>query len=347
MTATLPSRRDALKLALALALPAAPAAAAAPPADVRFLDSDEAAAALTDGPDAAYFERMNLREIRARMQTPLEGMTTAEARSALRRFYAAQAQSFDDDEKAAIRGIVDRMQPQLAARAPLYARTPWSFVKLSSQAEGGLPHTRGAHVVLPADAVEHWTGRDREARKAGRLAAATFGAGLLVHEQTHVLQRADPERFEPLYIQALGFIRLPEAPTTAWLAQHLVQNPDAPDLAWAFPLERIGGRGWIMPTTVLRDVPAPRMPQDFEVVAVPVAPRNGRWKVLDDSDAPRFKPLSKVPGYERFFPYAEEAIHPNEIAAVALSHWILEEDPRLARRPRIEAVARWARTALA
>jgi hypothetical protein len=335
-----------LALGLALALPAAAPAASAEPA-MRFLDEADAAAALTEGPDLGYFERMNLREIRARMQTPLEGMTTAEARTALRRFYAAQVRPFADEEQAVIRAIVERMQPQLARRAPLYARMPWSFVKLSNEAEGGMPHTRGPHVVLPAAFVEGFVRRDREARKAGRLAAAGFGHEVLVHEQTHVLQRADPDRFESLFTGVLGFVRLPEAPMTPWLAQHLVQNPDAPDLAWAFPLDRIGGKGWITPATVLRDVPSPRMPDDFEVVAVPVAPRNGRWKVLADSDAPRLLPLSKVPGYDRHFPYAQEDIHPNEIAAVALSHWILEDDPRLARRPRIEAVARWARTALA
>jgi len=346
MIDALPSRRDVLKVALALALPVGAPAPAAAPSSVRFLDAGEAAAALTEGPDDGYFERMNLREIRARMQTPLEGMTTAEARVALRRFYAAQAQSFEDEEQAVIRDIVERLQPRLAARAPLYARTPWSFAKLSDSAEGGMPHTRGPHVVLPAGWVDQFVRRDCEARKAGRIATARFGAEVLVHEQTHVLQRADPARFEPLCTQALGFIRLPAAPTSAWISQHLVQNPDAPDLAWAFPLEHVSGKGWIVPTTVLRDVPAPRMPQDFEIVAVPVAPRGGRWKVLDDSDAPRFRPLAKVPGYERFFPYPDEAIHPNEIAAVALSHWILQDDPGLARRPRIDAVERWARTAL-
>jgi hypothetical protein len=345
MNAPTLSRRAALALGCALALPAAAAADAGPP-QVRFLSAAEAAAALTEGPDAEYFERMNLREIRARMQTPLEGMTTAEARSALRRFYAAQAQSFGDEEAAVLRGIVERMQPRLAARAPLYARTPWSFVKLSNPAEGGMPHTRGPHIVLPATVVDAFARADREARKGRRLALARFGESLLVHEQTHVLQRADPDRFEPLLTQVLGFVHLPEAPETAWLAQHLVQNPDAPDLAWAFPLERIGGHGWIMPATVLRDLPAPRMPDDFEVVAVPVTLKDGRWKVVGDSDAPQLRPLARVPGYDRFFPYAEEDIHPNEIAAVALSHWILQDDPRLERRPRIAQLAAWARTAL-
>ena len=346
MNAATLSRRGALALGFAAALPAAAADLAGAP-QVRFLSAAEAAAALTEGPDAEYFERMNLREIRARMQTPLEGMTTAEARTALRRFYAAQAQSFSDEEAAVVRGIVERMQSRLAARAPLHARTPWSFVKLSNQAEGGMPHTRGPHVVLPAAVVDAFARADREARKGRRLAPARFGEGLLVHEQTHVLQRAEPDRFEPLFTQVLGFVHLPEAPETAWLAQHLVQNPDAPDLAWAFPLERIGGKGWIMPATVLRDLPVPHLPQDFEIVAVPVTRKDGRWKVVGDNDAPQMRPLSHVPGYDRFFPYPDEDFHPNEVAAVALSHWILQDDPRLERRPRIALLAAWARGALA
>ena len=43
------------------------------------------------------------------------------------------------------------------------------------------------------------------------------------------------------------------APANAWLAAHRCVNPDGPDVAWAFPLEKIGGSGWLMPDITLPD----------------------------------------------------------------------------------------------
>ena len=340
------NRRDILKVGAALASPLAQAQSASHvgTAEVHFLTAGEGAAALTEGAEAAYFERMNLLEIRARLHGGADWPSLQAARQAARRFEASKVQSFSDDECAAIRDIVERLQPRLASRAPLYARTPWSFVKLGDDAEGGMPHTRGRHLVLPAKLVEVIA---RRARATNPLAPPRFG-DLLVHEQTHVLQRLAPARFEPLFIDVLGFVRAPTPPTSPALARCLVQNPDAPDLSWVFPLDKLGGKGWIMPATVLpTDKAAPKMPQDFQAVAVELAREGGEWKVVDDAGQPRLRQLAQVPGYDAYFPYADEDIHPNEIAAVALSHWILQDDPQLAQRPRMEALAAWARGALA
>ncbi len=340
------NRRDLLTIGAALALPAARAQTASQPGapDVRFLGAGEGAAALTEGPEAAYFERMNLLEISARLHAEAQWPSLQAAQQAARRFEASKVQSFTDNECAAIRDIVDRLQPRLASRAPLYARTPWSFVKLGDEAEGGMPHTRGRHVVLPAKLVEVIA---RRARATNPLAPPKFG-DLLVHEQTHVLQRMAPARFEPLFTDVFGFVRAPTPPTSPALARRIVQNPDAPDLSWVFPLDKLGGKGWIMAATVLpADKPHPQMPQDFQDVAVELAHDRGEWTVVAQDGQPRLRPLSEVPGYDAWFPYADEDDHPNEIAAVALSHWILQDDPKLAQRPHIDALGAWARSALA
>lgn len=343
-------RRDFLAGTAALAAAPGPARATdARAPEVRFPSREEAFASLCRGPEAAYYAGMGLLEIRARVPGLPAGTALDVARSAVVAFDGAAIQAFDDMEKAALRGIAERLQPRLAARAPLYARTPWSFVKLADAAEGGMPHTRGSHVVVPAAVAAALAGRHRAAAAAGQLDAARFGESLLVHEQTHVLQRADPARFEPLFTQGLGFVRMAAPPRNAWLDAHVVTNPDAPDLGWAFPLERLGGRGWIVPTTLLPDVPRPRMPQDFQVVAVHVdRDPAGAWQLLREADGrPRTTPLDQVPGYDAFLPFAEEDIHPNEIAAVTLSHWILGDVADLDARPRIDRVAAWAQVALA
>ena len=345
--------RAGWRLAAGLASMSAPGAAralsAAPMASpqVTFMSPGAAANALARTPGDRYYANMGLLEIRASMNSPLTGMSLADARLAVRDYDAAAVLPFTDEECAAIRGVIERMQPLLAARAPLYARTPWSFIKLDDRAEGGMPHTRGPHIVMPRQVVDVYVKMHRQAGAAGTLDKSSRGRNLLVHEQTHVLERARPARFEPLFTEVFGFTRMTPPPTTAWLDAHVVANPDGPDLVWAFPLDKIGGIGWVMPYVTLPDVASPRMPQDFQSVGVEVADGAAGWKVVEDNGIPRCRNLDKIPGYGAHFPFPDEDFHPAEIAAVALSHWILQDVPDVDGRPLMPAIAAWARTALA
>ena len=345
--------RAGWRLAAGLASMSAPGAAralsAAPMASpqVTFMSPGAAANALARTPGDRYYANMGLLEIRASMNSPLTGMSLADARLAVRDYDAAAVLPFTDEECAAIRGVIERMQPLLAARAPLYARTPWSFIKLDDRAEGGMPHTRGPHIVMPRQVVDVYVKMHRQAGAAGTLDKSSHGRSLLVHEQTHVLERARPARFEPLFTEVFGFTRMTPPPTTAWLDAHVVANPDGPDLVWAFPLDKIGGTGWVMPCVTLPDVASPRMPQDFQSVGVEVVDGAAGWKVVEDNGIPRCRDLDKIPGYRAHFPFPDEDFHPAEIAAVALSHWILQDVPDIDDRPLMPAIAAWARAALA
>ena len=348
----LPTRRRLLGAAAALAaLPAQRALATLPVEPyssprVSFLSPAAGAAAFAQ-PGDTYYANMGLVEIRARMHSPLAGLSLADARAAVRAYDAERVLAFTDEEREALHGVVSRMQPLLLARAPLYARTPWSFIKLDNDAEGGMPHTRGPHIVLPKAVVEGATAMHREMKEAGKLAATPRGRGLLLHEQTHVLERAEPARFEPLFTDVFGFTRMTPAPTTAWLAAHVGTNPDGPDLAWAFALEQIGGSGWIMPVVTLPDLATPRMPDDFQTPGLDVRRTDTGWKIIETDGVPRSRDLDKIDGYHAHFPFPDEDFHPNEIAAVTLSHWILQDVPDLDKRPQMKAVEAWAKRALA
>lgn len=327
--------------ALLATSPLARAAAATPALPpVTFLSPEAAADALAHGD--TYYAGMGLQEIRARVHAELPGLSLADARNAARDHDVAAILPFSDDARAAIGGIVERMQSLLAERAPLYARTPWSFIQLDDRAEGGMPHTRGPHIVLPKAAVDAWTGMHREAAAAGKLATAPFGRSLLLHEQTHVLERLYPERFEPLITKVFGFTRLLVAPITPWLATHRCTNPDGPDVVWAFNLEQLGGDGWILPDVVLPDGPLPRMPEDFQAVALSLARDGDAWRIVEAGGEPKRQPLDELPGYDGYFPFPDEDFHPNEIAAVTLSHWILKDAPNLAAQPKMADVGAWA-----
>jgi hypothetical protein len=343
-------------LASMSALPAARAEAASrastlpervSPPQVAFLSPEAGAAALARVAGDTYYANMGLLEIRARMRSPLASLSLAEARRAVRDADAAAVLPFTDEERIALVGVIERMQPVLAARAPLHARTPWSFIKLDDRAEGGVAHTRGPHIVLPRQHVESYAKMHRELGAAGTLAQSTRGRGLLVHEQTHVLERASPARFEPLYTDVFGFTRMMPAPTTPWLDAHVGTNPDGPDVVWAFPLDKIGGHGWVMPDVIFLDVAQPRMPRDFQAVAIEVAKTADGWMIVEEDGQPKRRDLDKVPGYHAHFPFPDEDFHPAEIAAVALSHWILRDVPDVEGRPLMPGIAGWAKKALA
>ena len=354
--APLPRRRDVLRLAGAAAslalLPGSPASASeAPPprpkspARVAFLSPEEGAAAF-GRPGDTYYAGMGLAEIRARVHSPLAGRSLAQARQAVRDFDPAAVLAFTQREELAIRGVIDRMQASLEAAAPLYARTPWSFIKLDDRAEGGMPHTRGTHIVLPRQTAEHFAVLHQELLAAGKLAASPGGRDLLLHEQTHVLERASPALFEPLFTDVFGFTRMSPAPTTPWLDAHVCANPDGPDLVWAFALEQVGGAGCVMPWVTVPDTAVPRMPDDFQAIGVEVEKTAQGWKVVERDGVPVHRDLDAIPGYHAHFPFPDEDFHPNEIAAVALAHLLVHDVPDLDERPLMGGVRRWAAAAL-
>ncbi len=317
---------------------------AASPPRVTFLSPEAAAAALAVD---RYYDGMDMLDVRARVKRSLPATSLPDARAAVRDYEAGATLPFTDDERTAIRSVIERMQALLAARAPLYARTPWSFIKLDDRAEGGLPHTRGSHIVLPSSTVEKYARRHQEMRSNGTLATSPRGRNLLLHEQTHVLERTNPLLFDTLIVDAFGFTRMTPAPATPWLTAHAVINPDGPDVVWAFDLAQVGGVGWIMPDLIFADVPDPRMPEDFQTVGIDVAKTPDGWKIVEENGQPQRRDLSKIPGFDAFFPFPDQDFHPNEIAAEALSHWILQDPHDVDERPRMAAVAAWAEWALA
>src|ERR1700722_18825469 len=97
----------------------------AQPPTIRFLSQSEARAALTTGPERAYYARLQLPEMRAKTGLALHDMTLEAARDQVRETYGARAEGFSADEQAALREVLVGLLPVLRTRAPLYARTPW------------------------------------------------------------------------------------------------------------------------------------------------------------------------------------------------------------------------------
>ncbi|MBB2486106.1 hypothetical protein H5407_12855 [Mitsuaria sp. WAJ17] len=287
---------------------------------LRFLSIAQGKKALVDGEEATYFEQLQMGDLRAKGKLRLDNVALTMARSQLRERYAEDVRAFTPSEEAMLRDVMSRLAPKIIGKAPLMARTPFSFIKTGSCVEAGIPHTRGAHIVLSQTELDAMM---RMYRWAWTSILDQMAAPLLVHEQVHVLQRAHPQRFVSLYTEILGFRHLDTVPDHPWLLEHRVANPDAQDLGWIYKIN-IGGKDqWIRPDLMLRKLDQPDMASDLRIVAIELKESHGNFVVaLDERGQARIQDLNSIGEYQDIFPNRQENYHPNEIGADLIAGWI-------------------------
>jgi hypothetical protein len=307
-------------------------------ATVHFQSPGEARAELTEGAALDYFGRLQLGEMRAKTGLPLRNLSLEAARERTRQAYGASVEEFSGDEQAALRDVVEHLQPVLRTRAPLYARTPWSFIKVADTIEGGLPHTRGASIVLSHGLLAAMA---QAHAKQGFDQPSDFW-NLLVHEQTHVLQRQQPSLFKDLYTGPFGFRQVRVDALPDWLRIRRVVNPDAPDVDWAFSIAEAGGTRWYLPDILLADMEHPAMPRDFQVVALPIHLKDESAEYADAAMPEHPQGLERLNAFVARFPLHEELFHPNEIAAGLLAAIITGVGEKNQNYPLWDATRAWA-----
>jgi hypothetical protein len=305
-------------LILAIALWVGLDACQAQPVQIHFLSAAESRIALTEGKGAQYFELLHIAELRAKTGLALQDVSLKAAREQARAFYAAATLDFTVEEQAALSEALGAVQPLLVERAPLYARTPWSFIKVTATLEGGLPHTRGDSIVLSDQVLASIV----KARARAPLTTPSRIWNILVHEQTHVIQRHHPALFVPLYTAVYGFQKIALVPTPDWISSLRVINPDGPDVDWIFSVADGAGTQWLLPDILTSNPDHPRMPQDFQIVALGVRKQGNTWIYLDPVSPGNPQPLYGIDSYVQRFPTPDELFHPNEIAATMLAAWI-------------------------
>ena len=309
----------------------------------QFLTRSETAS-LMAGPGAqAYFDALQIPEMMAKTRLDLRGLSLADARERARAHYAAETLEYSAEEQAMLNWCLTALWPTLSAQAPLYARTPWKFAKVGDNVEGGLPHTRSDTIVFGAGVVRNLLAGYR----AGDLTRLqSYLSYLLVHEQTHVLQRRHPDVFERLNSAFLGFVRIPASPMPG-LQESGVVNPDAPVSDWVFPLPDAPGEA-ILPWLQLRNLQNPSMPRDFQMVAVRYRLEQGQWRLQtqEPDGRPQTVPLYGVASYVAAFPARSELYHPDEIAADLMGYWLAGRTDASAQHPRRQAFPAWATLAL-
>ena len=294
-----------------LALLAAAAAHAGEPA-VAFLEGDAGRAAIVDESVEPYFSLLQPMEMATKTGRPLEAKDLAAQRDECRERYRAAIRDFTEGEKAALTALAGKIHDAWKGDYPLFAGTPWSFLKVALPIEGGLPHTRGRTIVLPETLAPFLARLTPEAEPQI--------AELLVHEQCHVVQRLHPGVFEPLYTGPWGFVRAKGLRPGEALESRQVVNPDGVDMGWVFPVKG----GYIQPFLIFSDGKEPRrMPRDFREIAVPVE-KDGAGFRTKAGAAP--VPLASAREHQERFGAIGQTYHPNEIFACLFSAMVLRDD---------------------
>lgn len=299
------------------AAPATEPTTQAAPISIEFLNLGDARKAIVDESMEPYFSLLQPMEMSVKTEKPIGGGTLQQQRDECRRRYQSAVQEFSDEEKDALRWYISKLAPSLAADYPLFARTPWSLIKLSPAFEGGMPHTRGPHIIVSETVLKPMVAM-KKTQSPQWMTLAQFG-GVALHEQSHVVQREHPDRFAKLYSDYWHFKHARSIQGCPWLTTHQLVNPDGVDVRWVFPIEDNGKTAWIWPLVVFGDVddPAQTSFADMRMVAIdlePAADNSFRAKV-DAGGKPVMRDLTDVPEYVKVFQHSTNIYHPNEAAA--------------------------------
>lgn len=329
------------------------AAAGAP--EIVFLDAAAAREAILDDQTDPYFGRLQFAEMAAKTGKVLAGVTLEEQRRECRRRYRDAVLDFTDEEKTSLRWYVGRLAEHLDRHYPWVGAMPWSFIKVADHLEGGLPHTRGRHIILSSALLQPMLRGSRlKDKKEQTLVLFQYG-GVLLHEQLHVAQRADPDRFAGLYTEVWGFEKAARIEGCPWLDEHQILNPDGLDCCWILPIKSAGKTRWIWPLLVLQHTTAvPQMPQDFQSIAIELEKLDDGYRVkLDPKKQPVFSSLRSIREFTRKFPGSADIHHPNEAAADLFSRMVLIDaftggpdiDPEALRKwdEQVAPLRRWFR----
>jgi len=312
---------------------------------ITFLTPAQAKIAIVDESVEPYFSLLQTQEMACKTAAAMPAGTLDSQRAVCRQRYADAVGSYSAAEQQAIRTILATVIPQLTAHYPLFAAEPWQFIKLDARFEGGMPFTRG-HCIVMSDAIS------MSLVATAQLPAGHNQADLLVHEQTHVLQRLHPAIFARLYTAVLGFIHMPQEPArTADLIAHQMLNPDGISCVWAYPLTVNGHHVIIEPQVIVgSDAIVPRMPDDFEIIALPLDAQDGAYHERLGTDGKAVMvALENIGPYVSAFAPCDENFHPNEICAVLFAQLVLNDVaglPVSQDSPAMQLVRGWAATDL-
>jgi hypothetical protein len=323
---------------------------------IAFLSADEAAAVLATEALDPYFDSLQPLEMSAKTGRGIVGAEMSAQRAECRRRYIEAAQDFNGDEIATLARVVARLDAHLRRHYPRVVEQGWSFLKLDSHIEGGLPHALGTHIALSPRFLAAYVGEPAAASDENLWSLGVW----LLHKQLHVVQRRHPRLFGSLYKGVWGFRRLEALDPHPWLLEHQVANPDTGDEVWVYRVQTATGPEWIWPTIVFgesrgvrRLLGVPSLARDIRMVAVALDRTDDSFSLrLDSAGMPVVRRLLSFQEYRSEFPFSVAPYHPGEIAAEGFARVVIAELAGESREegapaaaetldPRTERLRRW------
>jgi hypothetical protein len=315
--------------------------------ELSFATPEQARAAIADESIEPYFKRLQPLEMAAKTGSPVPGENLAQQQDACRKRYQDAVRAFTPVEQNAVGWYVSKLAAYTYPTYPLLASTPWKFIKLMPDIEGGNPFTRGQYICISSDIA---AGMVQEMSNSGQggsdwLAMVRF-AKVLLHEQMHVIQRGNPELFSKFYTDVWGFSHAASIPADPWLVDHQMLDPDAVDQLWIYPMKNGQDVRWIWPLSIVNDAADPGGPafSDLRMVAVDLKPgaNNAFDLKVGPNNVPSMTGLLNVTGYVSKFSPSREVFHPNEASADLFAHVTLMLDvlPSMAPPEAVQALQR-------
>jgi hypothetical protein len=290
---------------------------------VDFLSIEQGRATFLDDSFDTFLSGLTALEVAAFTGKEVSVPSAAAVRAEAATRFGDAIMELSGEEREALTWTVGELERNLGTLGLAgFARCPWRFVKTQSWLCGGMSYTRGTAIVLSQRVLESIVERWRTARQSGDPKETMRAQGLLLHEQTHVLQRLFPRRFGALYEQ-WGFVR-GVVRSDAAIEASKVTNPDAPLASWLIPAEEKGAYHWAR-VQLRPGRSVPKLGEDFVETAYMVKKRDDAFVLeRDRSGSPRSLPLAELTTYTRRFPVTTGIDHPNEIAAYMLVDYYRE-----------------------
>jgi len=195
--------------------------------------------------------------------------------------------------------------------SPIFAQI--QFIKVKSNIENGMPHTRGKYIVFSEHIFQENLKKFQENRKFLLAPENLNFVKLIAHEQFHIFQRHNPKLLAQFYTEKWKLVRLTiDLPTAIKKLNRT--NPDAlPDDNWLF---KIQGNSYILPLCIYNSTKSPHI-NDTSNIYVSVTYENNKFTF------PKLKLelknknlLVNLPEFSDFFGYqGANNYHPQEISA--------------------------------
>ena len=298
-----------------------------PAVPVKFLDTAQGQLAIIDESPEPYFKLLQPMEMSAKTGSLIMGTTIEAEQDDCRRRYQQAVVDFTQPEMQAIERWADRISRASQKSFPLFARTPWSFIKirdgiaLGKSLEGGKPFTRGLHIVLPQSFIKpilRWD-NDPAAKKHDELLMVET-VHYLVACQLLVVRQSHRDAFAQMYQQLWQMVHVDKIEPGAYLVQHQCLTPGAVDQRWVYQIRDNQHAVWILPLRILPDAVNPNGQKVAEATHVAVrlegSPEQGFHPAQTPKGEPLMEPLNNLPRFtSQFAPAHDKAFNPDVAAA--------------------------------